>query len=47
VRSTHLYAGGSELVVDAYAPPARFAALDRSVFVPLTESVRIDPAPGG
>jgi hypothetical protein len=45
VRSTHVYAGGSELVIDAYAPPARFAALDRSVFVPLTESVRIDPAP--
>jgi hypothetical protein len=47
VRSTHVYAGGSELVVDAYAPPARFEALDRSVFVPLTKSVRIDPAPGG
>lgn len=41
VRSTHLYAHGGELVVDAYAPPAEFAAVDRAVFVPLLRSLRL------
>lgn len=46
VRSTHLYAHGAELVVDAYAPPPQFGAVDRSVFLPLLRSLRVSrPAP--
>jgi hypothetical protein len=46
VRSTHLYAHGGELVVDAYAPPAEFQQVDRSVFGPLLRSLRLSrPAP--
>jgi hypothetical protein len=41
VRSTHLYAHGGELVVDAYAPPTEFARVDRSVFRPLLRSLRL------
>jgi hypothetical protein len=46
IRSTHLFAKRSEVVVDAYAPPGQFVRLDRTVFRPLTASVRIDPAAG-
>lgn len=46
VRSTHLFAHASEVVVDAFAPPAQFRRLDRSVFKPLSRSVRIGPASG-
>jgi hypothetical protein len=41
VRSTHLYAEGAELVVDALAPPAEFARVDRTVFRPLLRSLSI------
>ncbi len=41
VRSLHLFADGTEVVVDAYAPPADFARVDRTVFTPLLASVRI------
>jgi hypothetical protein len=41
VRSTHLYAHGAELVVDAYAPPSQFARVDRTVFRPLLRSLRL------
>jgi hypothetical protein len=41
VRSTHLYAHGAELVVDALAPPDEFARVDRTVFVPLLRSLRL------
>ena len=41
VRSTHLYAHGAELVVDAYAPAGEFARLDREAFVPLLRSLRL------
>ncbi|MDX6698320.1 MAG: hypothetical protein QOE65_1717 [Solirubrobacteraceae bacterium] len=43
VRSTHLYAYGGEVVVDAYAPPGEFAQVDRSVFGPVLRSVRLLP----
>jgi hypothetical protein len=47
VRSTHLYAYGAELVLDAYAPPAEFPRVDRTVFVPLLTSLRVrQPQPG-
>jgi hypothetical protein len=46
VRSTHLYAHGGELVVDAYAPPSEFPKVDRAVFGPLLRSLRLSrPAP--
>jgi hypothetical protein len=41
VRSTHLYARGSEYVIDAYAPPDHFETLDDRVFIPLLRSLRI------
>jgi hypothetical protein len=41
VRSTHVYAHGQELVLDAYAPIPEFARVDREVFRPLLASVRI------
>ena len=41
VRSTHLYAHGAELVVDAYAPAGEFAQVDRAAFVPLLRSLRL------
>lgn len=43
VRSTHLYAHRGEVVVDAYAPPAEFARVDRRVFGPLLSSLRLLP----
>jgi hypothetical protein len=46
VRSTHLFAQRSEVVVDAFAPPAQFGVLDRTVFRPLSSSVRIGAASG-
>ncbi|HWF35935.1 MAG TPA: hypothetical protein VG295_11190 [Solirubrobacteraceae bacterium] len=41
VRSTHLYQGGAELVVDEYAPEDVFHAVDRMVFSPLLHSVHL------
>ena len=43
VRSTHVYAKEAEYVVDAYAPPEQFPAVDRAVFRPLLRSLKIDP----
>ncbi len=43
VRSTHVYAKGAEVVIDAYAPEGEFERVDREVFAPLVESLRIDP----
>jgi hypothetical protein len=46
VRSTHLYAHGAELVVDAYAPAGEFARVDRAAFLPLLRSLRVrEPLP--
>jgi hypothetical protein len=45
VRSTHVYAHGAELVIDAFAPPAQFRKVDRQVFHPLLRSVGVT-APG-
>jgi hypothetical protein len=41
VRSMHVYAFGGEVVVDAYAPPAVFARVDREAFRPLLRSLRL------
>lgn len=43
VRSTHIYAKGAEIVVDAYAAPRDFPLIDRSIFHPLVDSMKIDP----
>jgi hypothetical protein len=46
VRSTHLYAHGAEVVVDAYAPPSEFRRVDRQVFHPLLRGLSVTaPAP--
>jgi hypothetical protein len=46
VRSTHLYADGAEVVVDAYAPPSKFRVVDTLVFHPLLRGLRLTtPAP--
>jgi len=41
VRSTHVFADGTEFVVDAIAPPEDFARLDTAVFVPLLRSLTL------
>lgn len=41
VRSTHLYAHGAEIVIDAFAPPGQFRQVDRRVFHPLLRGLRI------
>jgi hypothetical protein len=41
VSSTHVYLPGAELVLDEYAPPAAFAAVDRSVFAPMRRSLAL------
>jgi hypothetical protein len=38
-----VYAHGAELVLDAYAPPAEFARVDRTVFRPLLRSLTVKP----
>jgi hypothetical protein len=40
VRSSHLFARGGEVVIDAYAPPAEFERVDAQVFRPLLRSLR-------
>jgi hypothetical protein len=41
VRSAHVFKAGAEVVVDAYAPSADFAQLDRKVFRPLLASLEV------
>lgn len=41
VRSSHLFAHGAEIVVDAYAPPEEFARVDRTIFEPVLRSLRV------
>jgi hypothetical protein len=43
VRSTHVFAFGAEVVVDASAPPRDFARVDRKVFRPLVRSLHLGP----
>ncbi|MGI8512348.1 MAG: hypothetical protein ACR2NH_06930 [Solirubrobacteraceae bacterium] len=42
VRSTHFYAQGAEVVIDAYAPQRDFRTVNRTVFEPLVQSVKIE-----
>ncbi len=41
VRSTHVYVPGAEYVLDEYAPPAMFHAVDHAVFSPIKHSLRL------
>jgi hypothetical protein len=41
VRSVHVYAPGSEVVLDAYAPPGEFHLVDHAVFSPVKRSLRL------
>jgi hypothetical protein len=41
VRSTHVYALGAEVVVDAFAPAGVFPRVDRDVFGPLLRSLHV------
>ncbi len=44
VRSTHVYAEGAEIVVDAFAPEKDFRRVDEQVFRPLLKSLKIGKA---
>ena len=41
VRSTHVYAFGAEVVVDAFAPPGVFDQVDAEAFRPLVRSLKL------
>jgi hypothetical protein len=41
VRSTHVFHDGAEVVLDAYAPPEDFERVDRTVFVPVLDTVEL------
>jgi hypothetical protein len=41
VRSTHIYANGAEIVIDAYADADSFRKTDAEVFRPLLRSLRV------
>jgi hypothetical protein len=41
VRSTHVYAGGGEVVVDAFAPANVFGRADRVAFRPVVRSLQV------
>lgn len=48
VRTTHIYAFGAEIVVDAYAPEKDFRRVDAQVFRPLVATMTLhEPAGGG
>jgi len=41
VRSLHIYVHGAEIVIDEYAPPSQFHAVDHDVFSPLNHAIRL------
>jgi hypothetical protein len=41
VRSTHIYADGAEIVIDAYADADSFRRIDAQVFRPLLRSLQV------
>ena len=46
VRSTHIYADGAEVIVDAFAEPDVFRRVDAEVFRPLLLSLKLTAAGG-
>jgi hypothetical protein len=47
VRSTHVFTGTSEVVLDEYAPSEIFHSVDHAVFSPLKRSLRLSSAASG
>jgi hypothetical protein len=47
VRSTHVYAEGGEIVVDAFAAPGDFRRVDAEVFRPLLRTLTVSKPRGG
>ena len=43
IRSTHVFVGGREIVLDAYATNSSFRRVDETVFRPVLRSLRIAP----
>jgi hypothetical protein len=41
VRSLHIYVRGAEIVIDEYAPPSQFHAVDHEVFSPVIHAIRL------
>lgn len=41
MRSLHAYGYGSEVVLDAFAPPKQFARVDKQTFAPVTRSLKL------
>jgi hypothetical protein len=41
VRSLHMFVPGAEIVLDEYAPPSEFHAIDHLVFSPLNHSINL------
>jgi hypothetical protein len=41
VRSLHAYGHGSEVVLDAFAPPQDFPRVDKQAFAPVARSLRL------
>jgi hypothetical protein len=41
VRSLHIYVHGAEIVIDEYAPPSQFHAVDHEVFSPVIHQIRL------
>jgi hypothetical protein len=46
VRSIHMFGSDDEVVVDEYAPPGIFAAVDRAAFSPMSRSLTLLPVSG-
>ncbi len=46
VRSTHVYANGGEVVVDAFAPPSEYARVEDAIFRRLVRSLRVEQPSG-
>jgi nicotinamidase-related amidase len=44
VRSLHAFGHGSEVVLDAFAPPRDFARVDKQTFAPVARSLRLRAA---
>jgi hypothetical protein len=43
IRSTHVFVGSREIVLDAYAPGSSFRRVDQTVFRPVLRSLRVAP----
>ena len=46
VRSTHMYAAGSEVVVDAFAPADQYEKVEKPIIIPLVRTFKITQPSG-